>query len=398
MTHHQHRFYMVDPSLLPAAGVKTATPFEPSKCLASAQETLSKWHVERQSKTLAKIGMNAIVGAPTTPRGGIQSICGNLKQPASARSAAARSRMQMLGSEAPQGKSEAQRHAMHAADLLEARRMDPRLRGTAPARGPIPPGLDLLIDGLRNRLQRLGVGYHKQLEQMFIDMDIDRSGHLCSSEFQQGLQSLGLCSTAGECDLIFNYFDEDRSGHIDFREFLTCVKGKLSDVRRKVVREAFGSLDVNGDGALSVEDLHIKFHSHQTPDVRSGVSSEEQVYRDFLNTFDTMCQDGNVTIAEFEQYYEYLSSLIANDDLFCATVRNAWNLPGAMGGSCLKVSIIRGESTGKGLLAETKQELVEIRPDIGMTKQDPRFFQVVRQRLEEMGYHDIDDVQVLNRY
>mmetsp|Transcript_114587 Transcript_114587/g.356877 ORF Transcript_114587/g.356877 Transcript_114587/m.356877 type:complete len:110 (+) Transcript_114587:117-446(+) len=62
-----HPYYMVDPSLLPAAGVKRTLDGPPSASLAARQERLHKWHVDQQHKGLAKLGL-ATVSSGKTPR------------------------------------------------------------------------------------------------------------------------------------------------------------------------------------------------------------------------------------------------------------------------------------------------------------------------------------------
>merc|ERR1712014_394669 len=95
-------------------------------------------------------------------------------------------------------------------------------------------------------------------------------------------------------------------------------------------------------GVLTGDDIKLKYRCFAHQDSRMGARSEDAVYDEFVKCFDTINSDGNVTLAEFERYYEYASALIASDELFEATVRNAWHLPGATGGSCLRVKITQG--------------------------------------------------------
>jgi len=407
----------------------------PSASLAARQECLMRWHVDQQQGNLAKLGL-AAVNSGRTPRGPpsrAAAIAHTSARGSAACSAAASPRVLAtpvapaaaplgttastlgtpatpLGAALWPGSRPLSEQAAHAF----ARRRDPRLRGvdSAPA---MAPGLDLLIDGLRRRLQQQGLAAHVQLEGIFKEMNTDGTGVLSTSEFRKGLRHFGLLQSDGECDLIFAYFDADRSGGIDFYEFLDALRGQLPEARREVVQEAFTSLDVNGDGVLSLEDLRLKFRSYAHPDVRNGSRTEEQVFMDFIDCFDIICRDGQVTITEFERYYEYLSALIVTDELFIATVRNAWHLPKATGGSCLRLAIKRSakgtsraqrdfrgpnDPRQRGFhsgIGQVIQEAVEIRPDLGVHVHDPGFTSAVRARLEQMGYHDVDEFEVLGR-
>lgn len=295
-------------------------------------------------------------------------------------------------------------------------RFDPRMKGNVSAK--TATGFDVLMDGLRRRIREKGLGSAMALEQFYRSLDADGSGSLSYEEFQHGLMENGLLLSEGECELMFSYFDEDRTGQMHFNEFLEAVRGQLSEKRRAVVHEAFAKLDVNGDGTLSLEDIDSKYLSFAHPDVRSGLKSEEEVFQEFLDCFDTVNRDGNVTLSEFERYYEYTSAVVADDEMFVANVRNAWGLPGATGGACLRVRVTHhpqegrlqlnimpitpstqrrhGQTLGRGPSC-TKQDLVEIRPAVPLHPNDPRFLPKVKERLEEMGFEGVSRIEVVSR-
>jgi len=178
-----HPYYMVDPSLLPAAGVKRTLDGPPSASLAARQERLHKWHVDQQHKGLAKLGL-ATVSSGKTPRdmgGGAQ------------------------GSHAAAAPHVAPGQALH-------RRKDPRFRGHATSAPP--PG--------------------------------------------------------STCSLI-----ESRLGFL------------IDGLRRQLQQEAFASLDINGDGVISVQDLRQKFSNSTHPDVLVRIGLQRCV----------LCHDGQKRVA-----------------------------------------------------------------------------------------------------
>jgi hypothetical protein len=48
----------------------------------------------------------------------------------------------------------------------------------------------------------------------------------------------------------------------------------------------FKSLDVNGDGCLSIEDIKGKYNAANHPDVKSGKRTENEILTEFLETFE----------------------------------------------------------------------------------------------------------------
>merc|ERR1719160_329496 len=102
-----------------------------------------------------------------------------------------------------------------------------------------------------------------------------------------------------------------------------------------------------------------------------------------------MCNDGQVTLPEFEFYYENVGALIASDDYFEAMVRNAWHLEGADGGHCLRLHVTNFDGNSR---------VVEIREDAEINRQSPRFFEKVHKMLKERGHDDIVNIEVMGRY
>jgi len=113
-----------------------------------------------------------------------------------------------------------------------------------------------------------------------------------------------------------------------------------------------------------------------------------------LGAFDTISQDGTVTLAEMEHFYEHLSSTIQSDAHFINIVRNAWHLHGATGGHCLRVRITLPQTPGVDF---TPQRQLDIRPDLKCSVQDPNFKPLLFKRLAEMGYAEVAEVQIISR-
>jgi Ca2+-binding EF-hand superfamily protein len=265
---------------------------------------------------------------------------------------------------------------------------------------PVPqsPPVDLLIDGMRHRLEAGGTDALVKLLAFFKQADSDKSGTLDLSEFSKGLMGMGLLDSPRECALVFRYYDADETGFIDTEEFLDAFRGKLPEHRRQVVHEAFNLLDRDGNGVLDINDLKRIYKTYAHPDVKAGIRTESEVLGEFLSVFDTIHDDGSVGLAEFEQYYEGVSILIKSDAYFESMLRNTWHLPGAGGGHCLRLHIARDVRDRRTHELKIVQEHVEIRPDIGINRHDPRFFKECKQRLEEMGYDSVIDIEVLGRY
>jgi hypothetical protein len=99
--------------------------------------------------------------------------------------------------------------------------------------------------------------------------------------------------------------------------------------------KVYKSIDVNGDGILDISDIKGKYDASKHPEVKSGKKTEDEVLKEFLETFEmhhnvmnNNKSDGRVTLDEFIEYYTNISASIDNDAYFDLMITNAWNLDG----------------------------------------------------------------------
>ncbi|XP_030598908.1 calcyphosine-like b isoform X2 [Archocentrus centrarchus] len=101
----------------------------------------------------------------------------------------------------------------------------------------------------------------------------------------------------------------------------------MSNARKEVVMQAFRKLDKTGDGVITIEDLRGVYNARYHPRYQNGEWTEDQVFRMFLDSFDSPYdKDGKVTKDEFVNYYSGVSASIDSDVYFILMMKNAWKL------------------------------------------------------------------------
>lgn len=153
-------------------------------------------------------------------------------------------------------------------------------------------------------------------------MDDDNSKTLSIGEFQKACRDFKMEIPQDDVGVIFNAFDINKDGTIQYDEFLRIIRGDLNSHRRALVDKAFAKLDRDGNGVLEVSDIVGVYNASKHPAVIDGRKTEEQVLGEFLETFETHHnlmhnhqRDQKITHEEFVEYYTNISASI-DDDLY----------------------------------------------------------------------------------
>ena len=219
-----------------------------------------------------------------------------------------------------------------------------------------------VISKLKANLKAHGSNGFFGLQRKFRILDDDGSRRLSMEEFNKGMRELKMGLSSFEGKLLFDHFDADGSGCVDFEEFIQGLRDPLSERRLALVDKAFDIIDKDGSGIVEPEEISSCYDAKNHPDVKSGKKTEDEVFREFLSTFDVGgVVDGMVTRQEFQNYYTNLGASIDEDDYFELMIRNAWHLRGGKGAS--------ESSANKRVLitdSKGKRRVVELENDLGL--------------------------------
>ena len=126
-----------------------------------------------------------------------------------------------------------------------------------------------------------------KLGNMFKALDVDGNGKLSKEELIQASQSFKLF-TEKEVDDIFENCDIDRSGFIDYSEFLVATMGWNQLFSQEKANMLFKYFEKCGN--LSLDDFRACFNN---------ITQDE--WNEFLREVDGN-KDGNISIEEFKLY------------------------------------------------------------------------------------------------
>eukprot|EP00826_Nyctotherus_ovalis_P040903 TRINITY_DN4066_c0_g1_i4.p1 TRINITY_DN4066_c0_g1~~TRINITY_DN4066_c0_g1_i4.p1 ORF type:complete len:588 (-),score=139.90 TRINITY_DN4066_c0_g1_i4:411-2174(-) len=170
------------------------------------------------------------------------------------------------------------------------------------------------------------------LAQQFRNVDSKNTGEIDINEFNYIIKNFNVPISEKDIRAVFEAYDRSGKWKINYNEFLMHVKGATNPFRKKLVEMAFDTLDKQGAGIVSVEDVMGAYSPLDHPLVRLKKKTEEQVLKEFIETFkmskDLYGGESEMTVSkeEFFDYYNIVSASIESDREFEQIVVNTWQL------------------------------------------------------------------------
>ena len=95
-----------------------------------------------------------------------------------------------------------------------------------------------------------------EFKEAFSLFDKDGDGKITTKELGTVMRSLGQNPTEAELQDMINEVDSDKSGSIEFEEFLNLMSRKMQDTdTEEEIREAFKVFDKDNNGFISAAEL-----------------------------------------------------------------------------------------------------------------------------------------------
>ncbi|CAH8493809.1 unnamed protein product [Dicrocoelium dendriticum] len=136
------------------------------------------------------------------------------------------------------------------------------------------------LDRLRNICLARGANGILGIGRQFRIIDDDGDKKLEFREFFKGCRDFGTELTKEEAREIFETIDIDKSGTVDFEEFLKALRSRID-----IVNKAFMKLDKTRDGVIKIDDIRGVYNCRLHTKYLNGEKTEDEIFLDFLKTF-----------------------------------------------------------------------------------------------------------------
>lgn len=90
-------------------------------------------------------------------------------------------------------------------------------------------------------------------------MDNNGNKKLDLEEFTNALNTFGIFPKVVEVQALMKFYDVDGDGNISFEEFMRGLREPLTERRAAMVKKAFGLMDKDGSGKVTVKDIDAVF-------------------------------------------------------------------------------------------------------------------------------------------
>ena len=196
-----------------------------------------------------------------------------------------------------------------------------------------------LVGHLRYILFQRGPRGLMALKRTFMLLDENADKKISFAEFEKMFKRYRFNLSEIEVNNLFNHFDKDKSGFIDYSEFLNGITGELNEFRKNILKQVFDKLDKNETGFITVKILRDSYDPKGHPLVRQGKRSEDEILGEFIDILEyhfNLLNEKNeenldineikIDFDEFCEFYKTISVSVEEDKYFEIMVLSEWDI------------------------------------------------------------------------
>jgi Ca2+-binding EF-hand superfamily protein len=204
--------------------------------------------------------------------------------------------------------------------------------------------------------------------------DLNHQGLISFENFSNITQAYTMGISNDELKIIFDLFDKEKTGLINYNDLIQTIIGQISPQRKIIIKNVFDKFNKDNNGKVSINEIKLLFNPRRHPDTISGKKREGEVFGEFLDDIENYKEylensrgvyDNTFSLEDFINFYNEIGVCIDDDTIFEYMMNNCWNLDNNnnnMGGSRYKNNTahdFRNNNTNSGnLMARAGSQII----------------------------------------
>ena len=170
--------------------------------------------------------------------------------------------------------------------------------------------------------------------------DLNHQGLIDFGKFSNIVQAYAMNISQDEIKIIFDLFDKEKTGSINYNELIQTLIGPISPERQNIIQNIYEHFNKDNNGKVLISEIKLLFNSRKHPYVMSGKKNEGEIFGEFLDNIEsykeylenlTGVYDNSLTLEDFINFYNLMGITIDDDKIFEIMMKNCWNLDKTMG-------------------------------------------------------------------
>ena len=197
-----------------------------------------------------------------------------------------------------------------------------------------PDLIEILVMRLRNLLAKRGLKNIISIETGFRNIDKENVQELDLTKFKEACEQFNFELNEEEIKELFLAFTKEETTKVNYDEFIRILRGELPKNRKDLVEKVYKEINKENKEGLSLEEVFNLYNPKGSYELLYGQENEENAKKIFENTFEENHiylngEEGKnklIDLDEFIDYYESVSLMIQEDDIFKEVLLKSWNL------------------------------------------------------------------------
>ena len=192
-----------------------------------------------------------------------------------------------------------------------------------------------LIESLRNAIICRGPKSIFTFQRMLTIFDRNHTGEISLEDFINIFQAYNLSFSDQEIQNIFNQFQPNQSGLINYASLINNLIGNINEKRISLIKNVFNNFNMNEKNEVSLKEIKQKYNPGGHPDVVNGRKNVNEAYGEFLDMLEIYREyidnlkggySQSINFEDFKQFYAEIGMTIKDDYNFENMMNNCWNI------------------------------------------------------------------------